>query len=1343
MTAANWDVFSALPGATEINFEKLCRALIRRHYGRFGQFKELANQAGVEFHLRLTQDCDLGAAGRWLGWQCKWYDASSSKALGATRRKKIQEGIEKSLKYLPELTDWILWTRYVLPKDDHEWFFGLQEKYPMLTLQANALADVEALLAGPAALLRESYFGELVLTPDTLAQLHAQAIAPIRSRWQHEVHQVMETERRVRLYLCTAGAWGHLEKCANRLLEGSKYVLREVTALPDKLQPLVLAFTRHVEETADLLREAMRALEGTDFEAVRQIANTDLGSPNRHRRLLSALRAWQSPSAIEAANLLADMHAARGQIQDLQRAVDTRLVAVVADAGDGKSELAIELTHPIAPNTGGVLLLGSKLGARQGLDDLASRLSISGRPISTFERLLEAVDAVGQRENRRIPVVIDGLNEAEDPRAWKDALSVAQVQINNYPHVLLIVTLRGEFAEYALPEGTEQLEINGFRNGDWTQAVERYFDYYKIDARDAELPEMLQHPLMLRIFCDITNHSRKHEVGVEAMPTSMVSLFEAHINGVATRIAEGSPAHNRLYTGEVREKLLKIGQLLWTMNRRAIGEKELREHLGDTGTWDQSIVRLLESEGILIRYTPHGGYRPEFAVVYDRIAGYLIAEHLVEQGNIDSLFNSDEKVKLMWGHPDPNVHPLAQDIFIALVGLYPHRAWRKQLWRSLPAPFQQAALLYAPSTDPDFIDRETTDALCKNMVESVSFSSQAFWSLRATRSAIAHPFDTLFLDSTLRQMSNLHRDLSWSEWLRKNLESVLSDVQAIEERWRDGQLDKREMLRARWVMWTLTTNVRRLRDISTRALYTLALRTPEAYFDLAIGSLSIPDVYVPERMLAAAYGAALSSWADPSAVQMREQLPQVARILLECMFLPGAPAPTRHALLRQYCRGLIELGRKVNDNCVQADELQYLSPPYSHLPSPFMNMPAVDEALLERADEAAIRMDFGNYTMGRLIPNRSNYDYNNEDYKKTRREIVQRMLELGYSPDEFEAVDRTTGSVGRMGKDDARVDRYGKKYAWIAYFEMWGWRDDHRRLPDYRLGQRPSDTDIDPTFPKESRHWDLKLADVFFDVPETIEEWMGKGPTPDYSYLLCSEEVDDIDGKWVLLDGFIEENAPNDDRQIFTFLRGVFVKKDKTQEILQVFKELEYPGNSAIPDSPEHYYTFAGEMTWAAPPESFSESAHSEGDNPTVGYNRWSEHPGVDVELPTQSYNWEHHHSQLNQCSGAKVPSMALCQALGLTYRGGKWDLYHNDSIASLYRKIGSEPTLMNGQLCYLRADLLARYLISTGQDLVWLLWGERGQHYRAFSHSESERFRDIYAAHLHIHKMAVVWSDT
>jgi hypothetical protein len=73
MPSLDWTRFYSLPGDKTRNFENLCRSIVRLQYGRFGVFKALANQPGVEFHIKLTESCQLGDPSRWFGWQCKLY----------------------------------------------------------------------------------------------------------------------------------------------------------------------------------------------------------------------------------------------------------------------------------------------------------------------------------------------------------------------------------------------------------------------------------------------------------------------------------------------------------------------------------------------------------------------------------------------------------------------------------------------------------------------------------------------------------------------------------------------------------------------------------------------------------------------------------------------------------------------------------------------------------------------------------------------------------------------------------------------------------------------------------------------------------------------------------------------------------------------------------------------------------------------------------------------------------------------------------------------------------------------------------------------------------------------
>lgn len=1331
MPEANWDVFSNLPGAADENFEKLCRALVRRHYGCFGRFKQLANQPGVEFHLELTESCALGAPPCWIGWQCKWYELTNGQGLGAQRRKIIVEGIEKTRKYVPGVTNWKLWTRHTLTKDDQEWFFALEkDSFPELKLELLTAEDIEELLVGPGALFRETYFGELVLTPALLAEQHKLAAAPFKRRYQPEVHVAVAAEEKVLKHLGAQSVWKSLETLASSLKINCSEIASLTGQLKTELKAEVDSLLARANESADLLNDLHTALGSGDFDAIKNMLATNPSQPVRYDRLLSKLRGARSDGAPLTANLVADIHALSSVMLSLEQSISVRAVAVLAAAGEGKSELAVKVTEPDGDFPGGILLLGKNLHAGQGLDDLVSAFKISGRPAESFDRLVEAVDAAGQRAGKRIPIVIDGLNEAEDPRNWRDELARAQELLEGFPYVLLVVTLRNEFAPMCLPEDFPLVEHNGFQEAP-QQAIEKYFEYYRIDATDADLPiEFLQHPLTLKIFCEVANPRRQHLVGVEALPSSLTSLFDAHFDKVAARIAELSPAAHRIYQEEVQDVLLTIAGLLWDGNARSVEFQTARAAVGDVGRWDVSIIRALESEGVLVRTTSGEGVQG-IAFSYDLMAGHMMAHHLLAKLDLVHWLQSNEGLA-QFQFRESGSHTYAYDVFRALVGLYPQHRGRRSLWQDLlDENLIMNALLLTAQSDPRHISRETVERFACAMQESKPFARLAFKRLRSTRAARAHPFDMDFTHGVLLAMPNTQRDLFWSEWVRERPKEIEDDFNFLSSRWKSSVLDERDTRRARWVMWTLTSTIRSLRDLATKTLYEFAIKRPREFFGLAVESIAVSDQYVPERMFAAAYGAALTTWSDMNAVEMREALPQVAREIYESMFAPGGSHPTWHALYQQYCLGTIAIARMVDPACLSEDEAKNLLPPFSHLPNPFDVLPHYDLAVLERAKDAAIQMDFGNYTIGRLIPDRWNYDDSNPEYQRVLSAIVSRMLMLGYDPEQFEAVDRQMYSGSRMGDDKHKIDRYGKKYGWIAYFEMWGIRYVQGLLSEDRSA-RPSDADIDPTFPLDAVSIDLPLPALFSEQSSDDGDWIMRGPQPDYRGILEITEVDGKTGPWVLLDAFLEQNAPADDRQVFTFLRGVFVDSQEVDNLCRLFTDLEYPGNSAIPDAPGHYYTYAGEMPFSSIPGLLvANELEDDSDENLVSAERWSGN-GVPVDITVQGYNWESYHSLENQSSGASLPSKQLCEALNLRYRANKWDLHDATGVASLYRKVGEYDSGVSGSVSYLRRDLLDRYLMRSGKVLVWLMWGERGFHYRS---NKTRNLHRYYVNHQHIHK--------
>jgi hypothetical protein len=299
-----------------------------------------------------------------------------------------------------------------------------------------------------------------------------------------------------------------------------------------------------------------------------------------------------------------------------------------------------------------------------------------------MEALLGAVDAAGQRARHRLPVVIDGLNESEDPRHWQAGLAGLEAALVKYPYVLVVCTLRPEFAEEALPPGICRVDIAGYGD-DALPAIREHFRYYRIEATDASVPiELLRHPLTLRLFCEVTNPTREKAVGIDAMPGSLTALFDRYLEQVGKRIVELAPRTQRYYEQDIRRSLGVVGGMLWDKKTRSLDSDDLRKALGDEARpWDQSLVRALEHEGVLLRMPSqgNGAYVPS----YDRLGGHLVASTLLArhgQDGFESWIREPSTIGLLAGATEERT-PLADDVVYSLVGQIPRRLQSKQLWQ--------------------------------------------------------------------------------------------------------------------------------------------------------------------------------------------------------------------------------------------------------------------------------------------------------------------------------------------------------------------------------------------------------------------------------------------------------------------------------------------------------------------------------------------------------------------------------------------------------------------------------------------------------------------------------------
>jgi hypothetical protein len=1301
--AVDLTTLANLPGAADQNFEALTRAIVIRRHGALGTLRERRQQPGVEFYLRVEHSGDLGEPGRVWGWSCKWFILGPKHELTPGQRKQIEESVEKAVKYVDGLTDFVLCLPERPAKKDERWIDGLGLAKGIST-KLWAAEDFDARMAGLDD-LRSTFFGELVLSPTSLAQVHERCVAPIRARWLAPLHTATHVEDRIERILLRPSSFNWLDERIAAIASRTEQLR---SALPD-IDSDARADAETIADDLDRYVSDLRAIAEASrnrrpMEVRERVAGREppATSPRSLRRLWLDMRKRQLPAALAVAGLSAEIRDVTGWLQDVHADLQAPLTAIIAAAGMGKTHLTAQLTAPEEQPSAGVFIQGGRLRIGENLDDLVRR--IPGLKADRFEDLLLALDSTGARAGSRIPLVIDGLNESERPSQWQALLDELVPALGNYPNVLVIVTLREALAKHAVPETAVRLSLV-WRQPEVKKIVATYFAHYLIDARNAWLPaRMFRNPLFVRMYCEAANPDRKKQVGAEALPSSLVGVFERYRASVADRFA-ADPARVPVPPEQIKRRIAALARRMWDLKVRRLPSEDARAILDEGETnWDESLLRRLVDEGILFRDDVDGSDDTEVGFLFDRLAGYLIADALLVRmpyAEVDERLAEPSLWGLLIGQDG---HPFGEDIVISLVGLLPRRFGGHHLWRLSPDEYRPWVLAQELDSESVFLDDETVEELAAWMV-SADWKTQGpfkqrnqhpFERLWEVRSAPAHRLNAAFLDRVLRRLPLPERDRRWTEWVRQRGNQLAgARKRAIRDWSRDLERTEADDLHALATCWLLTSTNQAVRDLATKALQRYGRPEPKRLFDLATRMLDVDDPYVVERLIGAAFGAA-------SAHQMPDPGGPFERALtgwlieLRDRFLRDGSSPTSHELLRSYLRATFEFAGTLHPSAVPDDidpfALTFGSPP--SVPRMADDDPNAEEC------SRTFGMDFENYIIGSAIEGRANYDSAHPDFQRARGEVMARVWNLGWRTALFGDIDRHIAEDAyRLHREHVGVERYGKKYGWIAFHELVGRLADAGKIPDRWVGGgRNLTPDIDPSFPDEPSAAAVPLPEWAPEDPINDREWVRAGAVAIPDQLWAPDEIYGVPGGWLLVEGFLEHHR--DGRTVWGFFRTLLLEPADVDPALELIDVTDYMGNDFIPRLPVVHGVFAGEAPWSPRFQVHrNDDAYSRPALRRPGTEEGISIGQVAVELSTRDGE-----APTSLQHSYDVPSFDLAAQFGLRQRPNTLDLVSSEGTRASATFRAEAP--WSGHLLFVRRDLIVDF--ARQRRIMQVAWGER-----------------------------------
>ena len=622
-----------------------------------------------------------------------------------------------------------------------------------------------------------------------------------------------------------------------------------------------------------------------------------------------------------------------------------KAVLLQGPAGIGKSHLLADIVeHHLHEGGPAMLLLGGDFIDSEPWPQIRDKLDLP--PTEQFKHFLGSLDAAAQAAGMRALVCIDALNERNGIDVWPQRLAAFLKAFEAFPRVGVILSCRSTYVPYVIPDDLDEdrlfrVEHGGFAaNGG--QAAKFYLDKRGMVRPGApDLVPEFENPLFLKTCCDSLRKEGKTEFprGLRGV----TSIFEFYFKAVTRSLNRRMKLDPHLEI--VPQAITGFAQLLvdagnvYAPKREAITLFE--SVLPSGGSPEKSLLTQLESEGLLTvepLRQDDGSLDEMVRFTFERFSDHAIASRLLD----DHLNTHDVTGSFQTGQPlyecvfEP-VNYKRAGIIEAMAIQLPERTGVEILdvGSEVSYPVRNAflnSLLWREQSR--FTGR--TFELCRGLVDTDKLRDL----LISISTEPSNKFNALFVHKRLMKMTLPERDEFWSVHLAVRgfegpVETLISwplenDLKHIDE--------DRAYLAATMLTWFFTTSHRVIRDKATKALASILSRRLLLAARLLGDFVSVNDLYVLERLLAACYGAALQGMETAG-------LGELAQVVFDTIFADHKPPA--NALLRDHAQGIVEYAarRGVLDSSI---DLTLARPPYQ---SSWPIEPVPDELIRSYAED--------------------------------------------------------------------------------------------------------------------------------------------------------------------------------------------------------------------------------------------------------------------------------------------------------------------------------------------------------------------------------------------------------
>lgn len=1334
-----WENIKSLKGSQNNAFEELVCQLARQEFQSQGEFIRIsAPDGGIEAMCKF-QDGSL------YGWQAKYFLSSFS----SSQWQQIENSFKEALKNYPNLTKYyvcVATDRSNANRPGTESFFAkwkshirkwkefAQSEGREIEFEFWGNFELSILLSKPENAGKKFFwFDENELSENWFKQNNQQAISNLGVRYTPEINVNLPITTQLEALARTPSFKENISNKFNELLKEVQYQYKFIDVRSE--------LNQYFETVYDILIKHLNLSTINNLDTiidVNMLIQEIIKLLEKLHKFLNNSSDESTAKKIERNHFIKLAYA----LDDITELLDSseislfngKVLVLTGKAGSGKSHLIGDFIQKRQESGKyALLLLGQDFTEKSFVwNQIFKQLNLHN---ATPEVFLSALDSIGEMQKERFILAIDALNEGEGKSLWNNHLNGFIELVSQYSNIGLVISVRDSYEEIIFKQLNSNNQnklcyINhlGFDNKEF-EAIQIFFPYYGLQLPNIPLlnPEF-SNPLYLKLFCESLRNQGRTCIpkGQEGLNQIIKSYLEGIEKRICEQIEQDVGSHLVQRAIDVISSLQLEGsqiRLEYLRTKRSVRD-ELKEDIAESDA--KKFLDYLIKENVITRYAYANRDEEYVDFNYERVGDYQKANLILK--NIHNKDDFIQWLNIEQGKALYNRVSYDRGIWEALSVLLPERfdfevfevlnCTKDSFWFEIVV---ENLFWRLPETiNMQKLQRFFDDNDCSNKVTLVN-------TLFQLATEINHPLNIRYLHEKLKSFSLADRDASWTTCITLNSDKLPAINRLLTWCNKTSGQENIEpealLLGAIAVSWLFTSTDKINRNGYINALAHLLWNRLEIALELFKEFTSINDPYVMEGILSAIHGAVFYSNNLLGLKSLAEEIDN------QIFNKSEAEEIYPNVLVRDYARRIIECSlQKCNYSLEDIKSIKTrITPPYrSSFPDVLPSNEEIDMNYDSSAQKVILHSmtteygrgvgrygDFGRYTFEANFHQWRNYKKNIIDVNLLSNYACQMIFEkFGYDDNKHFEFDKTFRRLGRSRNDTSKVERIGKKYQWLALYEILArvmdnfpafidsYNDDSMRdyirtldnfyLPENQIIIEPPV--ITSLFSQYKDQEQCKTKHNFtFQDDESIDDWVRNNKFPDIGNLL---ELTINGEKWLALeryDRFCElpkfGQKENHNIHKYMIIESYLIKESEfsnakswfeTQDIIR----LRMPEGN----------TFNNQFFSGNRPIEWKE---------VDGYGK-SKPPLFKVIPSVDSYNWEATYG--NKGVSLYVPTSLIYNGMKMqnSIKDGYW-INQNNNLICFNPQLNDK--FQNSLL--VRKDEFLTFLKASKLKLFWTVWGE------------------------------------